>query len=271
MTIIGPTFTTKRQETAESQIAMMQTPLGQIIATTAPDMVIAAQDWAGADKLAERIKRTLPPELTQDDSDDEQSIPPQVQQAMQQMSQTIEQLQAALQEADAQVQSKEADMALKQADLQLKQQNLQVSGQSDMVKAQSDQMRAQIDQEKLMLEGQKLEFERAKLDIELQSEQMRQQFEMDKMRLTAKMSQTADNLDPELNNGEEPPMAMMFRNLQESMNAGLEAIANITAQSSQAVVESNMMVAQSQSQMAQAINTPKVVIRDANGLIAGIE
>jgi len=32
-----------------------------------------------------------------------------------------------------------------------------------------------------------------------------------------------------------------------------------------------MMVAQSQSQMAQAISTPKVVVRDANGLIAGIE
>lgn len=263
MTVVGPTFTTKRQETAESQIAMLQTPLGNIIAQTAPDMIIAAQDWAGADKLAERVKRSLPPQLTEEE-DDKAGIPPQVKQAMMQMEAQLQELSGALQQAQQELQSK-------QADYELKRQDIEASMQDSAMKAQSDAMKLQLDEAKLRFEAEKLAFERMKLEADMESEIIKQNFEMEKMRLEAKMNQSPDNLDPELNGGAEPPMAMMFRQLQESMNQSLQEIAAITSQNSQAIVESNVMLAQANAEMAQAIKTPKVVMRDEKtGMITGV-
>jgi hypothetical protein len=66
-------------------------------------------DIPGADKLAARLKKTLPPEL-QDDA--EQQVPPQAQAAMAQMKQHIEQLGQALQGASEELrQLKEEDWA----------------------------------------------------------------------------------------------------------------------------------------------------------------
>ena len=51
----------------------------------AGDLLVKNLDWPGADELAERLKKTIPPELQ---DEEEQQIPPQVQQAMQQMEQS---------------------------------------------------------------------------------------------------------------------------------------------------------------------------------------
>lgn len=117
MITTGPSYTTKRQEAAESMVAMMQTPIGQAVATVAPDMVVANMDWPGADKLAERLKKTVPPEILADD-DDAPQIPPQVIQQMQQMQQMIEQMGQELQAAQGELNSKQLDIQKKEADLQ---------------------------------------------------------------------------------------------------------------------------------------------------------
>lgn len=62
----GPSFTTKRVEAAENvlQLAQAVPLLGQV----APDLLVETQDLPNGDQFVERLKRALPPQLTQDDS-----------------------------------------------------------------------------------------------------------------------------------------------------------------------------------------------------------
>lgn len=107
---VGPSYTTKRAEAVD---AMMQ--VGQSfpdIWRIAGDKMIRAMDWPDADEIADRVAKTLPPELQdKDPNEQQQQLPPQVQQALQQAAQEIQQLQQALQEA-------QSGMAVKQLEVQ---------------------------------------------------------------------------------------------------------------------------------------------------------
>jgi hypothetical protein len=89
---IGPTTDTKRQEMAEQtgQVIQAAPELMAVIG----DLYFAAQDGAGKSALAERMKKWISrqnPGLIEDDGQ-QQQIPPQVQQQIQQSGQMIEQL-----------------------------------------------------------------------------------------------------------------------------------------------------------------------------------
>jgi hypothetical protein len=98
---MGPSFSTKRQEAADAMIQFGQS--WPKLMDIAGDKVVMAMDWPGADDIAERIKRSIPPELRGDDDGEQQGpqIPPEVQQAVQQMQAHIQQLEAALVEAQS--------------------------------------------------------------------------------------------------------------------------------------------------------------------------
>lgn len=86
---VGPSFATKRQEAVQSMLDM--TRAYPQIAQVAGDLLVKNMDWPGAKEVAERLKKTLPPGL----ADDDQSgppLPPQVKAQMGQMNQMIEQL-----------------------------------------------------------------------------------------------------------------------------------------------------------------------------------
>jgi hypothetical protein len=88
---VGPSYATKRQESAES---MMQ--FAQVAPELVPryaDLLVTAMDWPGADAIADRIR---PPDIPKEG---EPPIPPQAQAAMQQMQQQNQELQAQLQQA----------------------------------------------------------------------------------------------------------------------------------------------------------------------------
>lgn len=71
----GPNYNTMRQETADQ---MMQ--LIQAYPDAAPligDILVKSLDWQGADEIAERLKKMLPPQVQ-----GEQQMPPEVQQAI---------------------------------------------------------------------------------------------------------------------------------------------------------------------------------------------
>lgn len=95
----GPSYTTQRQEAAEgmTQLAQAWPKMMDI----AGDKVVGNLDWPGADEIAERIKRTIPPQIVGADDDEQQQIPPQVQQQMAQMQQLLQQAQQALQEHES--------------------------------------------------------------------------------------------------------------------------------------------------------------------------
>lgn len=96
----GPSYTTQRQEAAEAMTQMAQS--WPKLMDIAGDKVIANMDWAGAQDIADRIKKTLPPGLAdQEEGEQQPQIPPEVQQQMQQMDQTIQQMSAELDKANA--------------------------------------------------------------------------------------------------------------------------------------------------------------------------
>lgn len=86
---VGPSFQTKRQEAAASMLDLTKA-MPQLM-NVAGDLLVKNMDWPGAQDIAERLKKTLPPGIA-DDKDKSKEIPPQVQAQMQQMNQLVEQL-----------------------------------------------------------------------------------------------------------------------------------------------------------------------------------
>ena len=72
----GPAYNTLRQEAAETMVQMAQN--WPKLMEIAGDKVIRAMDWPGADDIADRVAKTLPPGLA-DKPEDQKDAPPMVQ------------------------------------------------------------------------------------------------------------------------------------------------------------------------------------------------
>lgn len=113
----GPSYSTKRVEAAESMMQFVQAvpTSGQV----AGDLIARAQDWPMADQIADRLKKTIPPQLTEGEEEltpEQQAAKAQAMQAaeaQQQMQQQAAQLGMA--EQAAKVKGLEADADYKAA------------------------------------------------------------------------------------------------------------------------------------------------------------
>lgn len=92
----GPSFTSRREEAATQMMEMIQA-FGPELGRAIGDLLAQNLDWPGADEIAKRLKKMLPPEL-QDDSQDPQVQA--LQQQIEQMGQALQQLQGALAKAE---------------------------------------------------------------------------------------------------------------------------------------------------------------------------
>jgi hypothetical protein len=107
---VGPSYSTKRQEAAESMMAFVQAVPNA--AQFVGDLIAQSQDWPMATEIAERLKKTLPAGLIEEDDGD---LSPEEIQAKQQAKAT----------ADAD-QAKAREMALRGAELALDEQQAKV-------------------------------------------------------------------------------------------------------------------------------------------------
>lgn len=105
---MGPSYTTLRQEAADAMVQFGQS--WPKLMDIAGDKVVKAMDWPGAEEIAERIERTIPPEIRGEEAEQPQ-LPPQAQAAMQQMQGYIGQLEQALQEANSGLEKARIDAA----------------------------------------------------------------------------------------------------------------------------------------------------------------
>ena len=107
----GASYQTKRQEMADSitQLVQAYPPLMQV----AGDLMVKNLDWNGADEVAERLKKMLPPQL-QDKEEGQSEIPPEVQQQLMQSQQMIEQLTQALNVAHDKLDNKADELESKE-------------------------------------------------------------------------------------------------------------------------------------------------------------
>lgn len=104
---IGPSFATKRIEAAESMMAFAKALPNT--ATLIADLIAKNQDWPGAEQMAERLAKAVPPHLLTPDMKD---VPPQVQAVIQSMDAQIKQLNQQLQAAMAALNDKDKDRAI---------------------------------------------------------------------------------------------------------------------------------------------------------------
>lgn len=142
----GPSFETKRQEAVASmsEMARAYPPLMQF----AGDIMVKNMDWPGAQEIAERIKKTLAPELRDDDKA-QQPLPPEAQAQMAQMSQMIEMLTQQLNAAQDKIETKTLELESRE---RIEMQKLQVQVELEMAKMGSTEAQMLLKQEIAQLE-----------------------------------------------------------------------------------------------------------------------
>lgn len=111
----GASYTTRRVEAAQSMMEAVQ--VFPELMGIAGDLIAKAQDWPGADKLAERLKKTIPPHLLGEDEEGGLGI---TAEQLQEMQQAIQEGMAQMAELEKQLKDKtvEQQIALYNAETQ---------------------------------------------------------------------------------------------------------------------------------------------------------
>lgn len=150
----GPSFQTKRQEALASMGEL--TRAYPQFAQFAGDLMVKSMDWPGASEIAERLKRTVPPNILGEEQN-QQQIPPEVQAQMQQMTQMIDQLTAKINESNDIINNKRAELESKE---RIEFAKMEVDLKKELFKAQASAS-SQVMAEELAFIKQRL----ANLDI----------------------------------------------------------------------------------------------------------
>lgn len=107
---VGPSFSTKRQESADAMVEL--TRADPSLMQKAGDLIVKQMDFPMAQELAERLKKTLPPELQEDVSGDD--VPAPIKAKLAQYDQMISQLTEALNAAQDQINQKQLELTSKE-------------------------------------------------------------------------------------------------------------------------------------------------------------
>lgn len=90
----GPSFTSRREEAATQMIELIRAYPDA--APVIGDLLAKNLDWPGADEMAERMEKMLPPQAR----DEEGEIPPEIQAQIEQMGQALQEMGQRLQDAE---------------------------------------------------------------------------------------------------------------------------------------------------------------------------
>jgi hypothetical protein len=133
----GASYTTRRVEAAQSMMEAVQ--VFPELMGIAGDLVAKAQDWPGADKLAERLKKTIPPHLLGEDEEGGLGI----------TAEQLQEMQQAMQEGMAQI----AELEKQVNDKTVEHQIALYNAETQRIRALSDNM---VDDTKLNQDGIKM-------------------------------------------------------------------------------------------------------------------
>ncbi len=229
-------FATKREESAAflTDLVNKQPQMMQVMG----DLLFKYMDVAGAEAMAERMKKVIPANLT---SDDDEQDPEKMQ-----MMQAIQEMQAQLQQAQAALQSKDGESQLKVAEMQTKAQIEQAKIQGSQNEASID---AQIRYQELTLRERELAQKEA--DTQLQRAIAVEEMKLRALEMQLAATQKAPQLElqePETQSDDVQEMAMQM--------AILQAISEVR---------------QSIDGLAGQIAQPKNVVYNESGMIVGVK
>ena len=116
----GASYATKRIEALNSMVEIAR--VNPAIMEIAGDLIIKAMDWDGADEIAERMKKMLPPQLQEQEGEDgeQKQLPPEVQQMIEQGKQQIDMLTKQVQELESEKDDKDDELRLKKYEIDVK-------------------------------------------------------------------------------------------------------------------------------------------------------
>ena len=106
----GPSYATKREQSADMMIETAK--VLPAVAQFAPDIIVNNLDFPGASEVAKRLKNALPPGIADDDN--QQEIPPQIQQRLAQLDEFAQQATAVIEDLNSQLESKNDELASKE-------------------------------------------------------------------------------------------------------------------------------------------------------------
>lgn len=136
----GPSYTTQRLESAEAMMNAIQ--VAPQLMQVAGDLIVKAQDWPGAQEISERLKKAMPPEITQEEG--QEPTPEQQQQAQQAQQMQMIQMQEAAAQLEHAAEMRKAELVKAQADAN--------KAEADAHKAAADADRAKAEAEKAAIE-----------------------------------------------------------------------------------------------------------------------
>ena len=116
----GASYATKRIEALNSMVEIAR--VNPAIMQIAGDLIIKAMDWDGADEIAERMKKMLPPQLQEQEGEDgeQKQLPPEVQAMIEQGKQQIDEMTKQIQMLEAEKDDKEDELRLKKYEIDVK-------------------------------------------------------------------------------------------------------------------------------------------------------
>ena len=126
---MGTAYDDKRMESFSTMQQLIQS--APTLLPMFGDVMFKQSDMAGADLVAERFKKMLPPNL-QSDEDGQEQVPPQAQAVMQQQHQQMQALNAACQHYEQQIKQLEFEKQAKVVEQQGKLQQIQAQAEADM-------------------------------------------------------------------------------------------------------------------------------------------
>lgn len=106
---IGPSYATKRIEASESMMAFAKAMPN--VASLIADLIAKNQDWPGAEEIAQRLAKSVPPQLL---TPEQKDVPPQVQALLQALDQQVKALTAERQQLMAALNDRNADRVVAQ-------------------------------------------------------------------------------------------------------------------------------------------------------------
>lgn len=248
----GPSYNTKRQEAADAMMGIVQAN-PQLMGVIG-DLLVKAMDWPGADEMAERLKKMLPPNIAPAE-DEENPMPPEVAAQIEQMQMAGQQMQEMIMQLQAQLEDKQGDMMVKARELEIKQMDAETRRMAVMKEGQPSAS-ISVDADSELSEADKIE-------IEIEKVMALKQMEFDQQRqlkiLDAKIAKLKDSDDLDIDEeGNEVPSELM---------QAVALLAQNQAELMQKLNESQIAI----EQMAAASTAPRKLIRDENGRPVGVE
>lgn len=147
----GPSYATKRQEAADAMIEFSK--VYPKLPEVAGDIMVASMDWPNHEKVAERIKKTLPQGLADDDPSDPKVALQQMQAQLRQAGQQIELLSKANSEMLDVIKQKQVEQEGKREITEM-QERTKILVAEISTKAQESQLRMKMEQDQwLALHG----------------------------------------------------------------------------------------------------------------------